>query len=285
MRKFSKSCEYFLGELTKKRYITYTVNNLLNSIDKPLDKTKVHVAVRLDVDSDLELCEPLSEKLAANKLNATFYFLTHPERYYEIWNSSIPSLIHKNGFEVGIHSDHYYEELVFGTNALKKIKEDIVRLSDIAGVKIKGITAHGHPAIDRTDKRNWDVYNHLDPQELGLAYHDGVLAKVQKSHSVIDILDHLKIPNGWRYWPRYPQCALRRIAPGSVVMFIIHPDTFFHFRSLLRITSLKDFFQHIYLFLRLRLRHQVVGALIGEGKSARKELKKLVKPGGFDKRV
>jgi len=179
------------------------------------------------------------------------------------------------GFEVGLHSDHYYEELMFGVKALPRIKQDIKRLSDMVGSKVRGVVAHGHPAIENSSEHIWDIYKNLEPQELDVEYHDETLENMIKYNAVISILDYLGIQNGWRYWPAYPKYALRRIPLGSIVFFMIHPHNFFI--QNLSVNSPKDFWRNIYYFIRIRMRHQVVGTLIGEGKSPRQELKKLLK--------
>jgi hypothetical protein len=62
--------------------------------------------------------------------------LTHPLRYYNIWCSAIPEKIHELKQEVGLHTNHYYEQLAFGTNGLTNLKNDIEELSKLIGEPI-----------------------------------------------------------------------------------------------------------------------------------------------------
>ena len=267
----SKHYRYMVGELARPRYRTYTICDLLKATS--IDPDIVHVAVRIDVDSGLESCPPLATDLRSRGIRASFYFLTHPNRYYDIWESDVPKLVHQQGFEVGVHTDHYYEQLTLGTDALEQIRHDVNQLANMIGSPVYGMVAHGHPAIDQTDKRNWDVYRDIPPPDLGLEYHDGVYPHLLPRGKVIPILDFLGVTNGWRYWPRYPQRALRRVPLGSAVIFFIHPENLFQPGPRSGAGSLKKLWRNVYYFGRIRLRHQVIGALIGEGKSARQELR------------
>ena len=264
---FNRQFKYLTSELAMERYRTHTVNELVQKPNLFLDPSKIHVVIRCDVDSDPDMCLLLSEEFADKKLKASFYFLTNPERHYDIWKSQVLAKIAQKGFEIGLHSDHLYEEIMGQGPSLERIKKDINKLKEISGTEIYGITAHGHPDIDSTDRRNWDVYNCLLPEEIGLNYHDGLLDDIIKERSIAIVRDHLRVANGWRYWPKYPQVVLRRLQPGSIVMFIVHPDSFFERITSAPKTRVKDIYGYICHFVRIRLRHQIVGAFITPGRS------------------
>lgn len=225
----------------KNTYRTYSVAEYYCDNKGVADSEKRNVILRIDVDSGLHLCVPLAKTLKNYGYHATFYFLTHPDQYYNIWGSGIPRKIAQLGFEVGIHSDHYYEQIVKGIDGLSKLKTDIRRLADEAGVKIRGMTHHGHPEIDRIGKRNWDLTKDIPSQDLGLDYHDGLLSCYIKPGSKTwtpkcDILvsDFMGFSNswGWNYYPRYPLRQLKKAKPCQVVHVTFHiKNTFEYWRN------------------------------------------------------
>ena len=280
MCRLSKPFHYLSSELAKERYETYTIRELVARAASQLAKNKVHVGFRIDVDSHLHVCPALGEELLERGINATFYFLVHPDRYYDIWRSPIPAELSEQAFEIGLHTDHFYEEIAYrgggARESLSRLRDDIEKLSIQVDRPVDGITAHGHSEIDYTDKRNWNPYAHLSPHELKLQYHDGTLQLIEKRPDVVRIQDHLGITNGWSYWPKYPQQALRRVPSGSIVLLYVHPDTFFDIPPARRFDPV-EVSKRTYWWMRIRLRHQLVSALIGEGKNARQELKNLIK--------
>jgi hypothetical protein len=167
----TKPYSVLFKELEKDRYQTHSVYEYF--IEKKRFKEKVNVVLRIDVDRGLHLCPKLASLLKEKGMNASFYFLTNPERYYNLWNNDIVKQVSDMGFEVGLHTDHYYEQLVFGNDALKGISEDVKRLSTLIGRPIKGMIYHGHNEINALNKKNWDIYKNLKPEVLGLEYHDG----------------------------------------------------------------------------------------------------------------
>lgn len=222
----------------KRRYRTYSVYEFYVKRKKKRDRDKVNVVVRIDVDNSLHLCVPLAEELKKYGIHATFYFLTHPDRYYRIWDSDIPKIVKDMGFEVGLHSDHYFEELKFGVDGLKKLKEDIKKLSELIGEPIKGMTYHGHEEIDKMGVLNWDLYKFIDPKELGLSYHDGYTSVYIKPGACgwepdcdVRISDFMGFPRswGWNYYPDYPLRKLRSAKKGELVHIAFHVKNAFYY--------------------------------------------------------
>ncbi|MDA2935698.1 hypothetical protein MYX06_00555 [Patescibacteria group bacterium AH-259-L05] len=267
MERIAKPYKLLFEELSKEKYQTYSVYEYFIKRNAQPKKNKVNVIVRIDVDEELDLCSKLSTHLKQKNIHGSFYFLTHPERYYNTWNSPIPKLVSSRGFEVGLHTDHYYEELALGENALKNIKKDVRRLSALIGKDIKGMVYHGHPAMDALGKINGDIYKDVPPKELGLLYHDftiGMGPQQDKRFNYYHILDHLVVADGWRYFPSYPVRKLRRIKQGETAIIFMHPTSENKLIFSLRDLSFKD----LKYFLKIRLRHQLVDPLI-KGNSAR----------------
>jgi len=275
---FRKHAMIFFKELSNRgRYRTYSMLDMLTQAPERFDNRYVHVGLRFDVDDGCDLCIPAAQELRQREMAASFYFLTHPDRYYDIWSSNVPKLMADAGFEVGLHSDHYYESLTRGTDPLARIREDVTALSRAIGKNIAGMLAHGHPAVMSVADQIWDVYKDIDPAEFGLVYHDVTLQHMEEERHMVSVQDYLGVPNGWRYWPAYPRHALRRLKPGDQVIFKLHPHNFFKGKFPGQPQGIKNLPRNVYYFFRIRLRRQLVGTILGEGKSVRKEIKRFFK--------
>jgi hypothetical protein len=218
-------------ELTKDSFCSWNVfDYFIKGIDIPKDQ--INVILRIDVDSGFHLCPLLATFLKEKEISGSFYFLTFPDRYYNIWNSNIPKKIYKDKFEVGLHTDHYYEELISGKNALEGIINDVKKLGNSIGNPIKGMTYHGHHAMNRFNTTNWEIYKNIPPKRLGLVYHDGINSpytnphsnKIWKPNITTPILsDYLGINGAWLYYPNFPLKILKKLTLGDSLHIIIHP--------------------------------------------------------------
>lgn len=231
----------FLDHLSdRERYKTYTVHDFYVTGEGKPDPERVNVILRVDVDDCLHLAAPLAEEMQARGLKASYYFLTHPGRQYNIWGSGVPGKVRELGHEVGLHSDHYYEQIALGKDGLRELKSDILKLSDEAGEEIKGMVYHGHDEIERMGAINWDLYGELRPEELGLAYHDGPASCytvpgyavwVPKCDCNLSDFMGITAPGGWAYLPSWPIANLKRLQPGDVCHVTIHTGNAFHHRK------------------------------------------------------
>jgi len=202
----------------KKKYAVRTVYEHY-VVKKGLpDPNRITVVLRIDVDSCFHLAFPLAEWIHYYGLTATHYFLTHPGRYYSLWDSNIPKKIYELGQEVGLHTDHYYEQLVFNKNGLAELKADIIKLGQLVGEPIKGMVYHGHPDIDSLGVTNWDLTAGLASSDLGLEYHDGLKSvyiapgatswRPKCDHRISDFMG-FPYSWGWNYLPFYPGFMLK----------------------------------------------------------------------------
>lgn len=232
----TKPYKLLFKELRKDAYRTWTVYDyFLKENTHPTDK--INVILRIDVDFGLHLCPKLGSILKENGISASFYFLTFLNRYYDIWKSNIPRIISNMGFEVGLHTDHYYEQLISGKDALEGIRTDVYKLSKLIGKPIYGMVYHGHKAINALGTTNWEIYKYIPPEELGLVYHDGLNSPYTKPDSANFWRPNTDYPalsdyfmgvvGGWKYCPHYPIKFLRRMKPGESVNICIHPHNAF----------------------------------------------------------
>ena len=220
------------------RFRTFTVHDFYARRKGEADPEKVNVVLRADVDDGLHLATPLAEEMSRRGLRGSFYFLTNPDRHYRLWGSGIPRAVRELGHEVGLHSDHYYEQIALGADGLRNLTHDVLKLSDEAGEKIRGVVYHGHPDIDRMGALNWDLYGELPPDELGLSYHDGPAScytapgyDVWVPRCDCNLSDFMGIPGpgGWTYLTSWPLRALEGLKPGDVCHVTVHPKNAFRY--------------------------------------------------------
>lgn len=221
-------------ELSRRdRYRTFNVREFYARRNAEGEEDKVNVVVRIDVDSGLHLAPALAKELSSRGISASHYFLTNPQRHYKIWGSGVPALVgSKEGQEVGLHSDHYYEQIVYGRPALEAIRDDVQRLSMEARRPVSGMVYHGHEKINRIGAINRQAYIDAPPERLGLEYHDGDMGPYSAEGTraawqpVCDvrISDFCGYPNsfGWIYYPEAPIERLKSIRPGQTVHLSFH---------------------------------------------------------------
>jgi len=235
----TKAYKLLFDELASGRYVVRSVyEHYVTHGGKP-DQFLPTVVLRIDVDSGFHLSWPLALHLHQRGLTATHFFLTHPSRYYNLWCSAIPEKIHKLGQEVGLHTDHYYEQLAFGVDGLTSIKNDVKKLSKLIGEPIKGMVYHGHNLINAFGTTNWTLTKDILPSELGLEYHDGLHScyihpdsDVWRPKCDTRLSDYMGVTNvsGWNYVPSYPLVRLKKYAkPSSTLHLAFHTMNAFEY--------------------------------------------------------
>ena len=236
--KLTPAYKAIFDELSKEKYKTYNVHDFYIKRDCVGENDKINVVIRIDVDNGLHLSVPLSEELHKRSLNASHYFLTDSENYYNVWGSGVPLKVASLQQEVGLHYDHLYEQLSKGIDGIKKFKEDIKKLEKESQTKIHGACFHGHQGIDSLGRSNWELISHIPPEELGLTYHDGITSHYIKPASPvwapycdIRITDYLGYSNswGWNYAPKIPLKMLQIAKPGQVVHLAFHTQNAFEY--------------------------------------------------------
>ncbi len=230
--KLAKPYLAFFNEISKGNYKTWGVYDFFLENGGTGCVDKINVILRIDVDTSLgfSFSRDLASFLHTKKLSATFFFLPHCVEY-NIYQGSTLKDISQMGFEVGIHSNHYYYEITQGKNALKAIKEDVKKISSFLKINIKGMTYHGNPYLDKIGKCNWDVYKNIPPKQLGLEYHDGWRSNylhpdsfmTWKPNTDYRLSDFHGISNVWKYMPNLPLKILKKVKKGESIHVCIHP--------------------------------------------------------------
>ena len=85
----------------------------------------------------------MAHMLCKRGIRASIYYLTQPNLHYDIWRTTVPAQTADMGFKVGLHTDHYYEELIGGRRALEGIRSDLRRLCQLIGQPVHGMVWHG----------------------------------------------------------------------------------------------------------------------------------------------
>ncbi|MFK7959774.1 MAG: hypothetical protein AB8G96_04545 [Phycisphaerales bacterium] len=185
------------------------------------DAQAVNVCIRHDVDIALEFAAELAEYEAAIGIRSTYYFLTDTAPY-RIWESDIPRRVAALGHEVGVHSDHHYEQLALERDGIARLHEDVVRMAEHAGVPVHGIAWHGGKHIAAYKANNYDLYKDHAAADLGLEYHDSVFYQPDTRKWRCDhILSDGE--NSLRFVPGKPRAVLGAAARGEDVLVVAHP--------------------------------------------------------------
>ncbi|MAG93331.1 MAG: hypothetical protein CMJ48_06230, partial [Planctomycetaceae bacterium] len=154
------------------RYLTQTVYEQYGLERR--DPAKVNIAIRHDVDVAFDRVLTLAEYEHDIGIRASYYFLTDTAPY-RLWDSDVPRRLIELGHEVGLHSDHRYEEVALGRDGLARLREDVARLSELCGRPIRGVVWHGGKHLRPVQAHNYELYESLTAGELGLEYHDAAL--------------------------------------------------------------------------------------------------------------
>ena len=230
----AKPFQLLLNELANtERYVTYTVEEYF--IDGKRDANKVNVIVRADVDNGLALTVDVAKILADRKIRCSFYYLSNSKLHYDIWKSDAPKKVAELGIEVGLHTDHYFEEKTGGRKALDGIREDVKRLSELIGKPISGMVWHGHPAAENQGIWNINGYKGVPANDLGLRYHDGEPPYFREGKTIqwisptdLFVSDNLfGYPNEIQYFPTNYLKTLQAAKIGQSVGLYFHTLYFF----------------------------------------------------------
>lgn len=231
--------ERLFDELGQKKYEVRTVFDHYIVHQGHANPDKPTIILRIDVDAGFHLSFPLALHLHARGITASHFFLTDESRYYNLWNSKIPKKIASLGQEVGLHSDHLFLQITKGIDGIEKIRDDVTRLSNLAGLRIGGMVYHGHPEMDELGRCNVELYDNILPEDLGLIYHDGLASCYRdvalgfgKPKCDARVIDFMGIPRswGWNYLPWYPVNYIKKHAqPGGVLCVDFHTHNAFQY--------------------------------------------------------
>jgi hypothetical protein len=182
---------------------------------------RVNVCIRHDVDIRLDKVLELAEYERALGLRSSWYFLTDTAPY-RVWESDVPRRVAEMGHEVGVHSDHLYEQLALGRDGLARLREDVERMSAHAGSRVRGVCWHGGKHIAAFKANNYDLYKDIPAGELGLEYHDSVFYHpgTRKWRSTQILSDG---ENSLRFVPGKPASVIAQINPGEDLLIVTHP--------------------------------------------------------------
>ncbi len=185
------------------------------------DAGLVNVCIRHDVDIRLDRAVEIARYEADLGLRSSWYFLTDTAPY-RVWESDIPREIAAMGHEVGVHSDHLYEQLALGRDGLARLREDVRRMAEHARATIHGVCWHGGKHIAAFGANNYDLYKDIPPAELGLEYHDAVFyhegTRKWRCDRIISDGE-----NNLRFVPGKPGRVLDEADAGADILVVTHP--------------------------------------------------------------
>ncbi len=226
--KLLKRYDRIFQELTNERYQVFTVYDYFIT-RKAIAKDKINVIIRFDVDYNIYFAYLAAQNLKEKNIEASFYFFASTEQY-NIWDNEFVKKISQMGFEVGIHSDHLSRQIQYGIDGISAIKEDVVKFASLIGKPPEGMVFH----VGDDNIENWHLYKYLEPESLGLKYHDGFTSNYHNTqfnyfYSRSDYLmsDYYFFSNGWRLRPFMVRSKLRKVEKGASVHIVIHPTFMF----------------------------------------------------------
>ncbi|NPD87302.1 MAG: hypothetical protein HGN29_01180 [Asgard group archaeon] len=196
----------FLDELKKEQY---SVKRFSEFNQTPqLDKNKIHVFLRHDVDLSLNRLLNIIKIEKEKNISSTLFFRLHSEKY--IFEKSIPIIqyLHSEGFEIGFHYEvlsqtegNTEEALVLFTKELNKLREY---------TPIKVVSPHGDKYSNQkiwslVDKAKLDVWSTYDmKRDIYITDAGGKNMFKQHGSHIFDKLKEAKL--------------------GDVVQILIHAD-------------------------------------------------------------
>jgi SAM-dependent methyltransferase len=215
-------------EIAKGRYKSFSVYDYFIA-KKAISKEKVNVILRFDVDCNIYLAYLAAQYLKEKNIAASFYFFTSTGQY-NIWESEFVKKISQMGFEVGIHTDHLSRQVQYGIDGISTLKEDAAKFSSLIGKPPEGMVYH----VGKDGIENWHLYKYIEPEDLGLKYHDGFTSRYHDTqfnyfYPNVNMLlsDYYFFSNGWRLRPFMVRSKLRKAKKGESVHIVIHPTFMF----------------------------------------------------------
>lgn len=137
------------------------------------DRPGRFIALRHDMDHDLENAVRFAEWEAANGLRAT-YFVLHTDWYYRHADDPRPSKfvltaldrIASLGHEIAVHNNAITAALLTGQDAVVILEREIELLRE-AGYEITGTVAHGDPLCRTVGYVNYEIFTECPRPDLG----------------------------------------------------------------------------------------------------------------------
>ncbi|MCG3221389.1 MAG: hypothetical protein H7641_08410, partial [Candidatus Heimdallarchaeota archaeon] len=196
----------FLTELKKDQYSVKSFSDYDQTTQ--LDKEKIHVFLRHDVDLSLNRLLNIIKLEIERGISSTSFFRLHSEKY--VFEKAIPIIHHldSEGFEIGFHYEVLSRTKGNIEEALSLFTKELNELREIVPIKV--VSHHGDkysnqriwPLVDKTKLDVWSAYDMK--RDIYITDTGGKnMFKQRRTH----IFDKLK-----------------KAKPGDVVQILIHAD-------------------------------------------------------------
>ena len=196
----------FLDELKKEQYSVKGFSKYEQ--DSQLDKDKIHVFLRHDVDLSLNRLLKMIKLEIEKDIASISFFRLHSEKY--VFEEAIPIIqyLQSEGFEIGFHYEVLSQTKGNTEEALSLFTKELNELRETVPVKV--VSHHGDKYSNQkiwplVDKAKLDVWSAYDMKRD--IYITDTGGKNMIKHTGFHILDKLK-----------------EAKPGDVVQILIHAD-------------------------------------------------------------
>ncbi len=199
-------------------------------LKKP-SKEKLTVVNRIDVDLSVPKAEMISDMLFSLNIRGTFFFRLHSKEYNpaSFENLNIIKKIHKQGHEIGYHSEILDLQEICKIDAEKILLKDISFFKDYFDIEIKGVASHG----GLTGINNLDFWKNRKAKDFNLNY------EAYDNEPDFNLFDNsLYVSDSeWTRWKCYKNGKLIKgdtrsfgdhlEAKPKLIYLLIHPETYY----------------------------------------------------------
>jgi hypothetical protein len=196
----------FLDELKKEKYSVKSFSEY--DLTSQLDKNKIHVFLRHDVDLSLNRFLNIIKLEIKKEITSTSFFRLHSEKY--VFEKAIPIIqyLQAEGFEIGYHYEVLSQTKGNTEEALSLFTKELNELRETVPVKV--VSHHGDKYSNQqiwplVDKAKLDVWSAYDMKRD--IYITDTGGKNMIKHPGFHIFDKLK-----------------EAKPGDVVQILVHAD-------------------------------------------------------------
>lgn len=185
---------------------------------------------RVDIDFSCRKAAKLGKIFDRLGVSGTFFVRLHAPEYnpFDFENYRCLRGLKASNHEIGFHSEVEDEAMIWKEQAVECLKRDLLVLSAILGIEVRGVASHGA----NTGFNNLDFWNDHTPSEFGLLYE----AYDQSPYFGLFSTSLYVSDSEWTRWKCYRNGVLQREDRRSLrehcmereplIYSLVHADTF-----------------------------------------------------------
>lgn len=167
-KNFIFTFENLKGQFLKAKDLGYQIISCEEFARNKPSKDTLTIVNRVDVDFSVKKAARLHKMFNELSIPATFFFRLHAPEYNPLSfeNYKIIRNLHRDGYEIGYHSEIIDQEAIWSESASLCLERDIRVFKDYFDIEIKGIASHG----GMTGLNNLDFWKKNKPKDFNLLY-------------------------------------------------------------------------------------------------------------------